>query len=103
MAFEPGSELERRHKLRMGGLHQTKKVMGGLERQRAKRVAREVEVWRYRRHWAELASVVSAWAKGLADRRRGKRHNLVNEGSGDYGWYCPGWLLETGKRAWFQT
>ena len=41
--------------------------MGGLERRRAKRVAREVEVWRYGRRWVELASVVWAWAKGLAE------------------------------------
>ena len=77
--------------------------MGGLERRWAKRVGREVEVWRYGRRWAELASVVSTWAKGLADRRRGERHNLVNEGSGEYGWHFPGWLLETGKRPWCQT
>ena len=57
--------------------------MGGLERPWAKRVGREVEVWRYGRRWAELASVVSAGQRGW-QRRRGKRHNLVNEGSGDY-------------------
>ena len=57
--------------------------MGGLERRRAKRVAREVEVWRYGRPWAELVSVVSARQRGW-QRKRGKRHNLVNEGSGDY-------------------
>ena len=83
MALEPGSELERRHKLRMGGSHRTKKAMGGLERRRAKMVAREVEVWQYGRLWAELASVVLAGQRGR-QRKRGKRHNLVNEGSGDY-------------------
>ena len=51
-----------------------------LERPQAKRVAREVEVWRSGRPWAELAFVVSAWAndwrKGREKRCR-KRDNLV--------------------------
>ena len=66
---------------------------------------------------AELALVVSAWAKGW---RRGKRDNLVNEGSGHYpllrveqrraGFYReePGWDALDGTalggflRPWFQ-
>ena len=44
MAFERGSELGRVHKLRMVWIARPKNMMGGLERPRAKSVAREVEV-----------------------------------------------------------
>ena len=67
MAFEPGNELERVHKLRMVWIARPTNTMDGLERPRAKRVAREIEVRRFGRRWAELVSVVSAWAKGLAE------------------------------------
>ena len=44
-----------------------KKTMGTLERPRAKRVARVVEVRLSGWPWAELGSVVSAWGKGLME------------------------------------
>ena len=35
-------------------------------------------------------------------RAQGKRSaRLACLGSSE--WHCPGWILETGKRAWFQT
>ena len=65
--------------------------MGTLERPRAKRAARVVEVRWSGWPWAELGSVVLAWAKGWrrkhgkrCEKRPRKRHNLVNEGSSDY-------------------
>ena len=41
--------------------------MGGLERPRAKRVAREVEVWRYGRRWGEAGVGGVGGAKGLGE------------------------------------
>ena len=97
MAFEPGSELERAHKVRMVWIAPDEEGDGRIgeatgDGRRATRVGREVEVWRYGRRWAELVSVVSAGQRGW-QRRRGKRHNLVNEGSGDYALRLP--LIET--------
>ena len=46
---------------------QPKKTMGTLERPRAKRVARVVEVRWSGWPWAELGPVASAWGKGLAE------------------------------------
>ena len=64
MAFEPGSE--RGHKLRMVWIALDEEGDRRVGEATAKRVGREVEVWRYGRRWAELASVVSA-ATGLAE------------------------------------
>ena len=53
--------------------------MGGLERPRAKRVAREVEVRRSGRGVAEPALVVWAWGNGV--------------GSGDVVWRTKGLVI----------
>ena len=93
MAFERGSELERVHKLRMVWIARSKKAMGALERPRAKTVAGGPGG-----PGVGGVDVGKEVGGGTCGKRCGKRHNLVNEGSGDYALQVASNSEETGIR-----
>ena len=73
--------------------------MDVLEKPRAKRVAREVDVWRsaeeMRRQWCRRRQ--RGWRR-RREKRREKRHNVVNKGSCDYALRVAANRDETGIR-----